>query len=50
MAEAILGYCRDPAAAATTGQKGHAAASRLFKPDTVVSRYEQVYERLGAGP
>lgn len=50
MADAILDYCRDPAAAAAAGQKGHAAASRLFDPDAVVRRYEQVYERLGAAP
>lgn len=48
MAEAILGYCRDPAAAALAGEKSHAAACRLFQPGTVVNRYEGVYEMLAA--
>lgn len=48
MTEAILGYCRDPAAASQAGSKGHSAAGRLFAPDEVVERYEQAYDALEA--
>jgi glycosyltransferase involved in cell wall biosynthesis len=46
MAEAILEYCQNPQAAKRAGEAGHAAAARLFAPDTVASRYEDVYDRL----
>jgi glycosyltransferase involved in cell wall biosynthesis len=46
MARAILSFCRDRAAAAEAGKKGHAAAQRLFAPDEVVARYERAYAML----
>jgi glycosyltransferase involved in cell wall biosynthesis len=49
MAEAILGYCRDPALAANAGEKGRATALRLFAGDEVTARYERVYEMLAGG-
>ena len=49
MADAILRYCGDRALAASAGEKGRAAALRLFAPDEVVSRYERVYAGLGSG-
>jgi glycosyltransferase involved in cell wall biosynthesis len=48
MAEAILAFCSDREAAAEAGEKGHAAAQRLFAPDDVVSRYERAYAMLSA--
>lgn len=46
MIEAILGYCRNPDLAASAGKKGRATSSRLFTSDSVVARYERVYEML----
>ncbi len=46
MTKAIIEYCRSPARASDAGQKGSAAASRLFAPDEVVARYERVYDTL----
>lgn len=46
MAEAILGYCTDRKRAAAAGAAGAAAARRLFDPETVAARYEEVYDRL----
>jgi glycosyltransferase involved in cell wall biosynthesis len=50
MANAILQYCREPELAAKAGARGQAAALRLFDATAVVARYEQVYDRLSAGP
>jgi glycosyltransferase involved in cell wall biosynthesis len=49
MTEAILKYCSDRPLAASAGEKGRAAAARLFDPQAVVSRYEDVYKALGSG-
>lgn len=48
MVEQIEHYCRDRSAAAAAGRRGRETASRLFAPDQVVKRYEDVYRRLGA--
>jgi glycosyltransferase involved in cell wall biosynthesis len=48
MADAILKYCSDVEAAASSGEKGRATATSLFAPDEVVRRYEEVYETLGS--
>ena len=50
MASAILDYCRNPKLAREAGTKGAAAAARLFAPDSVVSLYERVYDRLAQKP
>jgi glycosyltransferase involved in cell wall biosynthesis len=50
MTDAIVRYCTDAEGASVSGEKGHAAASRLFAPDEVVRRYEDVYETLGSRP
>jgi glycosyltransferase involved in cell wall biosynthesis len=47
MADALIGYCLDPARAAEAGAKGAAAAAELLAPDSVGERYERVYDRLG---
>lgn len=49
MTRAIVGYCRDRKEAESAGKKGRAAASRLFAPDAVVSRYETIYQQLECG-
>lgn len=46
MAEAILEYSRNPAAAADAGRAGADAADLLFDAERVVDRYEQVYRSL----
>jgi glycosyltransferase involved in cell wall biosynthesis len=54
MAEAILRYCNDRALASAAGEKGVAAARRLFSPAAVTERYERAYDLLAsedrAGP
>lgn len=47
MSEAIIRYCSDPALALKAAEAGAETASRLFAPDSVVRRYEQVYQMLG---
>jgi glycosyltransferase involved in cell wall biosynthesis len=49
MAAAIIDYCRDPVRAASAGEKGRLTATRLFGRDSVVERYERVYDMLAAG-
>jgi glycosyltransferase involved in cell wall biosynthesis len=49
MAEGILRYCRDRTLASRSGEKGRATTTRLFQPQAVVSRYEDVYKALGSG-
>jgi glycosyltransferase involved in cell wall biosynthesis len=46
MADALIGYARDSAAAAGAGAAASAVARALFDPDEVVERYERVYRAL----
>ncbi|WP_366474088.1 glycosyltransferase family 4 protein [Sphingomonas sp.] len=47
MAEALVRYATDAAAASAAGRVGSAAARDLFDADKVVERYERVYRELG---
>lgn len=50
LAEAILGYFRDPARARRHGEAGRGTAERRFSLDAMVARYMAVYDRqLGIG-
>ena len=46
MADALIRYARDSAAAAGAGAAASAVARALFDPDEVVERYERVYRAL----
>jgi glycosyltransferase involved in cell wall biosynthesis len=46
MTDALVRYCTDPRLAKAAGQRGRAAALRLFDRDAVVERYESVYDML----
>jgi glycosyltransferase involved in cell wall biosynthesis len=49
MADSIIRYCHEPELAAVAGERGRATAARLFAPETVVNRYERVYDMLESG-
>jgi glycosyltransferase involved in cell wall biosynthesis len=46
LANALVGFLREPDARASAGSAGFAAARKLFAADQVVSRYEAVYLSL----